>query len=61
LRPYELAAVKALLEKTNPIAVVPKNFYDVTSPAAKKENLARQRTLIQRALHQTAQTGIAAA
>jgi hypothetical protein len=49
------------LEKTNPIAVVPKNFYEVTSPATKKENLARQRTLIQRALHQAAQAGVAAA
>src|SRR4051794_40225127 len=61
LRPYELAAVKALLEKTNPIAVMPENFYDVTSPATKKEDLARQRTLIQRTLHQAAQAGITTA
>ena len=61
LRPYELAAVKTLLEKTNSIAVMPKNFYDVTSPATKKENLARQRTLIQRVLHQAAQAGITTA
>jgi len=61
LRPHELAAVKALLEKTNSIAVMPKNLYEVTSPATKKENLARQRTLIQCALHQAAQAGIAAA
>jgi hypothetical protein len=46
LRPHELAAVKALLEKTNSIAVVPKNFYEVTSPATKEVDLARQRTLI---------------
>jgi len=46
------------LEKANPIAVVPKNFYEVTSPATKKENLARQRTPIQRALHQPAQAGV---
>ena len=56
-----LAAVKALLEKTNSIAVVPKNFYEVSSPAPKKENLARQRTRIQRALHQAAQAGVPAA
>jgi hypothetical protein len=58
MRPHELAALKALLEKTNSIAVMPKNFYEVTSPATKKENLARQRTPIPRALHQPAQAGV---
>ncbi len=61
MRPHELAALKALLEKTSSIAVMPKNFYEVISPATKKENLARQRTLIQRALPQAVQAGLAAA
>jgi hypothetical protein len=54
-RPDESAALKPLGEETQTIAVPPKKFYDVASPAAEYEHVSRERLLLKHGLDLSAQ------
>src|SRR5690606_8357244 len=51
-RPDEAAALQALVEKTQPLAVPPQHLDPVAAPAAEHEQLTGERIVTQRRLHQ---------
>jgi len=56
LRPDESTALEALREEAEPIAVPPKHFHTIASPAAKHKKLTRKRIFGELGLHQARET-----
>ena len=52
VRPDEASTMKAFIEKAHPIRVVPQQFYPVTAPASKDEELSGEWIGRQSRLHQ---------
>jgi hypothetical protein len=55
LRPDESATLQSLGKKAETIAIPPQQLYDVASPSAERENMAREWLLLERVLHLRAQ------
>ena len=51
LRPDESPTLQALGEQTQTVAIPPKKFYDIPSPAAKHEHMSGERLLMQHVLN----------
>ena len=55
LRPEKSSSLKSLREKTQPVAIEPQNFDQITASSAKDIHLARKWAFLERRLHHSAQ------